>query len=129
MAESSEHIKYVELLINWIEKNCSKNDFGLLLADHPEHNEKPKKILGFVPDVFVEFESTIIGEAKSFNDVNNSHTIEQLEAYLSYLNISKNSTLLFGVNWKLHDEVHALINKIINDKSYSNINYEILGLG
>ena len=82
-----------------------------------------------MPDVFVEFERTIIGEAKSFNDVNNSHTIEQLEAYLSYLNISKNSILLFGVNWKLHDEVHALINKIINDKNYSNINYQILGLG
>ena len=87
MPESQYHIKYVKRIISYVENNFSADEVAFLLADSSNYTEKcPKVIGGFIPDVYVKSTRfAIIGEAKTDNDIENSHTVAQINAYIQEL--------------------------------------------
>lgn len=54
------------------------------------------------PDVFardIGASLSIIGEAKTSNDVDNRHTLDQLESFFNYLRLQSKGELWIGVPW------------------------------
>lgn len=92
---SSAHESLVDLILEWIEEEYLGMDFqlfhdsvGLLGAN------RPRSIFGYVPDVFFyvpAIDHTIIGDAKTPNDIETKHSKAQLEAYARYLTGLKGS--------------------------------------
>lgn len=104
MSESSVHTNLVKLLAKWIIELLPPEDGSHMLVDIPENSpqKKPPKIYEFVPDVFVtniQRFDFIIGEAKTTLDIDNSHTIDQLTAFLKKCSESNNSLLVLAVPW------------------------------
>ena len=128
MAESILHTNLVREIINWVKINCSSNDYYLIQSDLPENKKysKPPLVLGFYPDVFVNFNKTIIGEAKTRDDINNHHTIQQINAYLKYLSKKKNSLFIFACPWEVYEESFNLINKIQQETEANNVEIQII---
>lgn len=83
------HETLVKMILWWLDKRDLGADaqvfsdtVGALGA------EKPKKINGYIPDVYCDIPRlghTIIGDAKTPNDLETRHTRDQLEAYADYL--------------------------------------------
>ena len=83
MAESAEHMRYVEQIVSYLETipNCLDE---LIEADLPNYSGRTSKVLGiYYPDVYYRDNNMIIiGEAKTENDIENIHTKSQLTAYI-----------------------------------------------
>jgi hypothetical protein len=100
MGETRTHTHLVELLAEWL----TNGDYGRMLIDSPDRppQRKPPKINGFIPDIYVsntpEY-SLIIGEAKTVNDIDSRHTIEQISSYLQSCGQYERSLLVLAVPW------------------------------
>ena len=59
----------------------------------------PPKIGGFRPDVYATLLSTsiVIAEAKTDGDIDNSHTYNQLSAFVNYLERKRNGSMILSV--------------------------------
>ena len=69
-------------------------------ALRPYRGERPPRIAGYTPDVFVvdvPTTMTLIGEAKTHKDVENDHTRRQLLAFLDYLSNTPNGFFVLSV--------------------------------
>ncbi len=68
----------------------------LIESDLPEHSTRTTQALNkYYPDVYYcDNDSIIIGEAKTDNDIDNQHTMAQLDAYIAHLGIFKLRRLL-----------------------------------
>lgn len=90
MPESATHVSLVQTIVRFVER-----EFGGLAnvairedAMSPCRGEKPPKIEGHVPDVFVTdvpTTTTLIGEAKTRQDLESDRTRKQISAFLKYL--------------------------------------------
>jgi len=104
MAESQQHREFVVNIVEWINAERNPKSNLVILADdgvgRPE--SKPQKINGYFPDVFAKEPgnaNVIIGEAKTANDVEHSHTERQVAAFLSYIGAVGGGTLVVAVPW------------------------------
>lgn len=84
MAESLEHMTYVRKMVDYIPSFLTDFTQRLLFADLPGFMAKtPKVIGGSIPDLFYnDFNTVVIGEAKTPNDIDNDHTAKQLNDYI-----------------------------------------------
>lgn len=65
-------------------------------------SEAPPILGGNRPDVFardIGASLSIIGEAKTFEDIDNRHTFDQLESFFDYLRVQPKAELWMGVPW------------------------------
>ena len=67
MGESHSHRRLVKILSSWIADNLLDGEKGWMLVDAPEslHGNKPPRVGGFVPDIYVPCppaEKLIVGE-------------------------------------------------------------------
>ena len=89
---SIEHEKLVDLLVSWVKMQNSDVDAQLFIDRvGPIGENRPMAIAGFVPDVLCFFPSinhTIVGDAKTPNDLETRHTKIQMEAF--FLHLQKN---------------------------------------
>ena len=103
MGESREHIELVRSVALWVAESYGERCWGLCLhCDLPEAPEKPELIGGYRPDVLardIPQSVTIIGEAKTPGDVDNSHTRNQIRAFLRFLSFQPQPTLVIGTRW------------------------------
>ncbi len=104
MSESSIHIELVDKLVDWISKSYCGGDHGYILIESPDNpaGKRPQQVFGFVPDVMVinaPGYKCIIGEAKTANDIDNQHTIDQTRAFLRKCAEFEDSFLVFAVPW------------------------------
>jgi len=86
---SSAHEELVQMILKWIDQKCPSPDaqvhfdtVGIL------GNSKPRKIGGYIPDVFCSIPSTghtIVGDAKTPKDLETRHSRTQLESFANYL--------------------------------------------
>ena len=85
--ESDLHMSYVRVIARYIRARFPEEDCAFLETDLPESLVHPNRVLnGYRPDVFMSgFKYKIIGEAKTFGDINNRHTKEQLVSYVEEL--------------------------------------------
>jgi hypothetical protein len=90
MPESVIHARLVKAIITYAERelgsliNISVREDGV----QPMRGERPPRVAGYVPDVFVTdvpTTTTLIGEAKTQQDLESEHSRRQISAFLSYL--------------------------------------------
>jgi hypothetical protein len=99
--ESAVHVRLVERLIALVRNRHQPPRGLLLLADHPDFGrDRPQTIGGFLPDVFasdlpVTFE--VIGEAKTFPDLETDRSLRQIAAFLDYLAVRPGSAFYLTV--------------------------------
>ena len=102
MPESATHASLVQALIVYAEREFGsfaqvavQND-----AVRPLRGERPPKIEGHVPDVFVTdvpTTMTLIGEAKTQRDIDTEHSRQQIFAFLSYLSKTPQGIFVLSV--------------------------------
>jgi hypothetical protein len=104
MAESRSHIVLVSILVQWIADSLLDGDRSYIIVDDPDSSGKmkPPMIGHFVPDVFVSHTKKhlcVIGEAKTSHDIDNTHTIQQIDTFLQKCGESGNSLFVLAVPW------------------------------
>ena len=102
MPESATHAALVQEVILYAER-----EFGNLAdiavredAVRPLRGERPPRIEGYVPDVFVTdvpTTTTLIGEAKTQQDIETDHSRQQISAFLSYLSKTPRGIFVLSV--------------------------------
>ena len=112
MAESNQHILLVNNIVSYIKQNVQDIIASLLLVDLPDSVYKPQSVFnGFIPDVYYNFkEKLIIGEAKTDNDVERIHSLNQYEAYFTEaFNFDGDSIIVFSVTWRMYGTIKNII--------------------
>lgn len=99
MAESKQHIVLVKRIVEHIKENYSDKKL-FILADLPEENldNRPPKIVNYFPDVYANnpvTEFTIIGEAKTINDIESPRSVKQVREFVSFLGNQDGDSFLF----------------------------------
>lgn len=102
MPESATHAGLVQAIILYAEREFrSLADIAIREdAVRPVRGERPPKIEGYVPDVFitdVPTTTTLIGEAKTRHDVETDHSQRQIFAFLSYLSKTPRGIFVLSV--------------------------------
>ena len=102
MPESATHAGLVQAVILYAE--CEFGDLADIAiredAVRPVRGERPPKIEGYVPDVFVTdvpTTTTLIGEAKTQQDIETDHSRRQIFAFLSYLSKTPRGIFVLSV--------------------------------
>ena len=102
MPESAAHADLVQALIRFAESelgdiaNISVRDDSV----RPIRGERPPMIEGYVPDVFarnVPTSVTLVGEAKTRQDLERHHSRRQISAFLSYLSNTPQGIFVLSV--------------------------------
>lgn len=84
MAESLSHIEYVERMVKYVETIPLRFVASMMYADLASYGQRtPKVINGYYPDLYYyDLHCVIIGEAKTTDDIDNEHTMAQLDSYI-----------------------------------------------
>lgn len=114
MAESSKHSALVQIIIDYIQRSYADNPALGIMHDlsSPLYAEKPNRIEGYVPDVYAfdaPFTTTIIGEAKTADDLETEHSRKQMTAFLSFLGKQKSGTFILAVPWQVKRRAASLV--------------------
>lgn len=98
MAESIAHIIYVRKIADYTSAIIPVELIPYLLIDLPESCKKPDRTIGnFIPDLYYKDQNfLIIGEAKTENDIDRNHSINQYKSYIEEASL-------------FHGEKHILI--------------------
>ncbi len=131
MSESSKHIELVEKCADWICKSLLDGDSGYMYIEKPDFpkEKRPQMVYGFVPDIIVvnapKYEC-IIGEAKTANDIENQHTIDQLRAFIRRCTEVNNALFVFAVPWHRIGLAKSIIHYCCRKSEASELKIEIL---
>ena len=117
MAESSQHAALVQIIIGYIKREHAEvtalgivNDLSSAIGA-----EKPNRIEGFVPDVYA-FDAprttTIIGEAKTKEDLETERSRKQTAAFLSHLRYQDAGVLIMAVPWQVKRRAQAIVSTL-----------------
>ena len=90
MPESAQHARLVKAIVAYAEHRLGKLAELFVREDavRTRRGERPPKVLGFTPDVYVTdvpTTMTLIGEAKTAADLDTKHSRAQIAAFLRYL--------------------------------------------
>jgi hypothetical protein len=112
LAESSNHAFLVNSIIDWI-KLTQDNETFVILSDTFTQGarEIPTAINGYIPDVYavnVKKNKYIIGEAKTYTDVETRHSCEQYKAFLKYCADNSNTFFVLAVPWTMINAAKSL---------------------
>lgn len=127
MAESAKHILLINLMKSII-IDKENIDSALIFVDDPiDRTNCPPIINGYRPDLYYDFNGRlIIGEAKTKNDLLNSHTNNQLETYIKLCsNFKGYSCFYLSVPWTESALAKNIIKKLIKKLGVS-INYYVI---
>ncbi|MBR2396981.1 MAG: hypothetical protein IKB00_10315 [Bacteroidaceae bacterium] len=115
MAESAEHMKYVSLIKEYAKSLLPSQEHIHMIADTPFERETPPHVENnYRPDFYYchNFQ-LIIGEAKTDDDFNRQHSLDQ---YLSYLQECQrflgDSTLILSGSWRISASFANLIRNL-----------------
>ena len=124
MPESIQHVRLVKDLCEYISKEYLNGDRGSILRDSSgvSSHDRCYEIDGYIPDVigktFTGTIKNIIGEAKTVHDIENRHTLLQLEAYLAYCSHEAHSAVLVvAVPWAYHQLIRLTLCNIAKRKN------------
>jgi len=112
--ESSKHLELVQRILAYIRSNFAGIQQVAVLHDLPGFVgcDKPPKVGAFRPDVYAidaPVTRTVIGEAKTIADLETDHSREQFEAFLGYLRLQRNPTLIASVPWQAKATARSLL--------------------
>ncbi|WP_146208938.1 hypothetical protein [Azospirillum sp. TSO22-1] len=101
----------------------------MLLADHPAFGaNRPPSIGGFLPDVFASdlpatFE--VVGEAKTFPDLESERSARQIRAFLDHLAVRPASTFYLAVPPFTGARARAILNRLC-EPAHAHVRLEII---
>ena len=112
--ESAVHHNLVKKIYNYVSTypNIEKK---LIESDIFEIKENVTRMLeGYIPDVYYNYNNiTIIGEAKTENDLETAHSINQYISYLQHLKIHANNgsecVFIIAVPWQASISAYKII--------------------
>ncbi len=117
MAESNQHAALVQIIISYIKREHAEVT-ALGIVDDLSNAigaEKPNRIEGFVPDVYA-FDAprttTIIGEAKTKDDLETEHSKKQVAAFLSHLRYQDAGIFIMAVPWQLKRRAQSIVSRL-----------------
>lgn len=118
MAESENHQKLIDIIVSKVKTIVNDSTFCMILIDNPsvKFSSYPEKTLdGYRPDVYYNYNNLlIIGEAKTQNDIDRKHSIDQYISYLKLCNTFQGeSYFILGVNWIDTPFAKSLIKNLI----------------
>jgi len=118
MSLSKNHNQLVKALIEYVKDEFGKYGDLVIYTDSSDSylGESIPKIGNSLPDLYAHCNKEdliIIGEAKTVNDVENRHSLEQYINYLEFCTKQNNAILIFAVPWT---RVACLKNRINNLK-------------
>ena len=131
MSESSIHIELVDELAGWIAKSFCNGDHGYIFIERPDNpaGKRPQQVSGSVPDVMVinaPGYKCVIGEAKTANDIDNQHTIDQIRVFLRKCAEFEGSFFVFAVPWYRVGLARSIIKYCCRDTGIDDINIIVL---
>jgi hypothetical protein len=114
MGESLEHTKLVDSIKKWLLEYKQSSSNLCVFCDSPSRSsqDKPPAIEGFIPDIYAIIpngELVIVGEAKTWSDIESRHSIAQFGAFLRYCSTRKNTMLVIAVPWDMVNCVKSLV--------------------
>jgi hypothetical protein len=114
MGESISHIRLVQRIVQWLTSEIPECDCLCVFRDLPDARSQDKTpcINGFFPDVFAEDTPptfTLVGEAKTAEDLETEHSKRQLRAYLAYLKLRPRPRLIVSTPWFAVNSAKSLI--------------------
>lgn len=126
MPESLEHTGLLHMLVKHVRTSHIGGEEVIFLHDLPGHIgcEKPPAIGGFRPDLYVynaPLRTVIIGEAKTFHDLDNDHSRAQYLAYAQHLAVCSNPRLILAVPWQLRRRASNLLKFITRNAGVPNM--------
>lgn len=126
MPESDQHSRLVQDLSRFITLNYLAGDSGLVLHDSlgVSVNDRCHEINGYIPDVIAHPLNgpykCIIGEAKTYRDIETKHSSRQLESYLQYCAVVEHSALLIvAVPWAYYPTARQLLTNIAKRNNFN----------
>ncbi len=114
LAESSQHAALVQIIIGYIKREHAEVTALGIMDDLSSAigAEKPNRIGGFVPDVYAfdaPLTMTIIGEAKTRDDLETEHSKKQITAFLSFLSYQNAGIFVMAVPWQIKRRAHVMV--------------------
>lgn len=129
MAESLTHMKYVEHMVIYAQQIPNHFSSSMMHADLPQYNQQtPQVIDGYYPDLFYyDLESVIIGEAKTERDIDNPHTLAQLNSYIKEVRTyTGNKHIILCTSVSSYAQLHNLIVRKKKKEQIQDITFHIL---
>ena len=88
---------------------------------------------GYVPDLYYNYnELIIIGEAKTENDLERTHSLQQFESYIKHLDkyykMRYKAVLIVAVPWQASISAYRILKRMIFDKNIKLIIINELGV-
>lgn len=117
MAESLQHMKLVKAILSYIAEEHREISYLAMLHDLPGliRGEKPPRIGGFAPDVYAmdaPHTVTIIGEAKTQQDLETEHSRKQIRAFIEFLKDKEKGIFVLAVPWQALPRARGIVNGI-----------------
>lgn len=103
MSESRNHVELVAIAVQYIKTIVEPDLHAIIQYDSPD-SARPTKVIGnYIPDVYYwHNDQLIIGEAKTINDFDRTHSRDQYDAYIKECkNFFGKSTLVVSVPWQI----------------------------
>lgn len=118
--ESAQHAALVARLITIIRGRHNAVTGTFMLADHHSFgNDRPPRIGGFTPDIFVsDLPDTfrVLGEAKTPGDLESDRSLRQIAAFLDHLALRQRSTFYLAVPWLFIPRAQFLLRSLCRDE-------------
>lgn len=120
MPESSKHLELIRCILACIKQRYSGVKHVTTLHDLPGYVgcDKPPKIGPYRPDVYAidaPVTRTIVGEAKTQLDLETDHSTGQFAAFLRYLRLQPNPTLIVAVPWQAKATARTRLQRISSE--------------
>lgn len=126
MTESSKHILLIQIIKEYVLNNINIEK-AFLKCDLLGECKTEKVLNGYTPDVHYEYNGqVIIGEAKTINDINRTHSLLQYKSFLEYCNNYNDSIFIISVPWTETVFIKNILRKIKNDNKYNNVKIIII---
>ncbi len=129
--ESQLHMDYVRKIVSYINEHFSADERAFLLTDLPESSFHPSKVInGYRPDaLLVSGKIALIGEAKTYKDINTRHTKEQFISYIRELQMSHNDKekhLIICSSAMVMAEIKNTLRYLHNEHDFSGVIVHII---
>jgi len=128
---SKAHEELVEMILNWLDPSSLAPD-AQVYTDGVDviGSAKPQKIGGYIPDVLCSIPSnarTIIGDAKTPNDLESRHSKDQLEVFAAYLvDFGENGELVIATRFQWAPRARHILSSLSTVRKHGHPRLRVL---
>jgi hypothetical protein len=131
MSETPTHIRLVGLIVDWINVHHARTPGLCIFCDCPPilETEKPAPIEGFFPDVSAATTPpavTLIGEAKTIEELETPRSYQQLSAFLRFLSARPKPVLIMATPWQAVATAKNLMARAVQEAKATTVRLHFL---